>query len=69
VSPRARYAFCWLVGAGWLGNLVAGMIPALEYEPSALVTAPMMLVLGAVFAAARKDETAAARQKGRHRGE
>ncbi len=58
MSPRARASFCWLVGVGWMANLAAGMIPGLHYQPSALVTAPMMLVLGAVFATRRKDDDA-----------
>lgn len=56
MSVRARIAFCWLVGVGWLGNLVAGMIPALGYSPSELVTAPLMLVLGVVFADAKRKD-------------
>lgn len=50
MSERSKSLFCLLVGVGWLANLVAGMIPPLHYESSLVVNAPMMLVLGAVFA-------------------
>lgn len=54
VSERTRSAFCWMVALGWLANLAAGMIPALNYQPNELATAPMMLVLGSLLAAKRK---------------
>lgn len=49
MSDRVKLAFCWIVSIGWLINLVAGMIPSLQYDPSLIVNAPMLLVLGAVF--------------------
>lgn len=54
MSERTKLGFCWLVGAGWLANLVAGMWPGSTYEPDLIAHAPMMLVLGAVFGFAKK---------------
>lgn len=58
VSARSRDAFCWLVGLGWLANLIVGMTPAVGWEPVPYeaVTPPMMLVLGAAFAVGRRDK-------------
>ncbi len=53
-APRTRDRLCWLFSLAWVGNLVAGMIPSLEYEPSPLATAPVMLILGAMFATGRR---------------
>lgn len=46
----------WVVGLGWLANLIAGMVPPLGYEPSLAVNAPMMLILGALYASGKKDQ-------------
>lgn len=54
MGERVQLAFCWIVGGGWLVNLIAGMIPPLGYQPSLIVNAPMMLVLGAVYVDARR---------------
>lgn len=56
MSERVQLAFCWVVGGGWLANLMAGMIPPLHYEPSLIANAPMMLVLGAVYMDARRKK-------------
>lgn len=42
-----------IVALGWLANLLAGMIPALDYTPSLIANAPLMLILGAMYAAKR----------------
>lgn len=55
MGERVKLAFCFLVGAGWLANLVAG-IAVKGYHPDLIVNGPMMLVLGAVFATRKKKE-------------
>lgn len=55
MSDKVKLAFCWIVGAGWLANLVAG-IALKSYHPDLVVNGPMMLVLGAVFQTRRKKE-------------
>lgn len=55
MGDRVKLAFCWLVGAGWLTNLVAGVVLK-NYHPDLVVNGPMMLVLGAVFQTRRKKE-------------
>lgn len=64
MSERVQLAFCWLVGGGWLANLAAGMIPPLHYQPSLIVNAPMMLVLGAVYVDARRKMKESTRDNG-----
>lgn len=54
---KVKLAFCWLVGAGWLSNLSAGMWPGSHYHPNLAVNAPMMLVLGAVFKTRKKGKS------------
>lgn len=56
MSNGVKLAFCWIVGAGWLANLVAGMIPALNYEPDLAANGPMLAVIGAVFATTKKKK-------------
>lgn len=54
MGDRVKLAFCWLVGTGWLANLVAGMWPGSSYHPDLVVNGPMLLVLGAVFQTRKK---------------
>ncbi len=56
MTPRGRDRIVWLFSVAWVANLAAGIAPWLDYEADPIATAPVMLVLGAVFAASRKDE-------------
>lgn len=56
MNAKSLNRLAWLFSLAWVGNLGAGMIPALQYEPSPLATAPVMLILGALFAAGRKSD-------------
>lgn len=55
MSERVRVSFCFLVGAGWLANLVAGIVDK-SYTPNLTIGAPMLLVLGAVFSTRKSDK-------------
>lgn len=56
MSDKVKLAFCWLVGIGWLTNLLAGMVPSLHYKPDLIVNGPMLLILGAVFQTRKKGK-------------
>lgn len=60
MSDKVKLAFCWLVGLGWLANLLAGIVPWFHYKPDVVVNGPMLLILGAVFQTrkkAKRDDT------------
>jgi hypothetical protein len=57
-----RDRLTWIAAVGWLANLVAGMIPALHYEPSLIANGPFMLILGALYGAGRASRRANGRE-------
>lgn len=56
MSESIKTGFAILVGAGWLFNLVA---PAFvqSYDSNLAANAPLMLILGAMFATRKKDSS------------
>ena len=46
-----------LVSAMWAGNLLAGMIPALNYQPSEAVNGIFMAIVGSLFLAGKAQQT------------
>lgn len=57
-----------LVSAMWACNLIAGMIPALEYQPSEAVNGIFMAIVGSLFLAGKtvkEEEEAEPHKKGK----
>jgi hypothetical protein len=53
VNEHIKTGFAILVGAGWLFNLIAPVFVH-SYDSSLAANAPLMLVLGALFATRNK---------------
>lgn len=47
-----------LVSGMWVLNLVAGMIPSLEYEPSEAVNGIFMAIVGSLYLAGKSQAAA-----------
>lgn len=50
ISDRSANAIIGVVTAVWAGNLIAGMIPWLNHEPSEAVNGIFMAIVGGAFA-------------------
>lgn len=50
ISDRSANAIIGVVTGVWVVNLVAGMIPWLNHEPSEAVNGAFMLIVGGAFA-------------------
>lgn len=55
MNDKLRSGFAVLVGVGWLFNLVAPVFVS-NYEPNLTVNAPLMLILGSLYATRRRDD-------------
>lgn len=50
ISDRTANAIIAVVTAIWAGNILAGMLPALDHEPSESVNGIFMAIVGGAFA-------------------
>lgn len=54
ISDKSANAIIVVVTAVWAGNIVAGMIPFLDHEPSEAINGIFMAIVGVAFAARAK---------------
>lgn len=61
---QAKQMIIYTVSGMWVLNLVAGMIPPLQYDPSEAVNGIFMVIVGSLFVAKQTDHKTESKDEG-----